>query len=427
MIQATNELILGMELNEQYVQLTYYHQSVHEPVTLGTNADAQQYRMPNGLRLTAQGRWQLFDGTPQIHREEPDQCRICGVYGKADRGEIVEENGHSFEPEEILSIYFECCMAGLKLLTQNTKLQVMVTVKELTEERSSLLTEAWMRLGLARRDIYVQDYLSSFYYYTVNQKKELWQHDAALFTYEDEAIVAYILHIDKTTKPAIAKAECVARQSLDDSVRAQRTEESWNQEKDRLFFELLKKAFERRMVSVAYLLGDYFDKSWVDRSLRYLCQRRHAFQGMNLYSKGACYAAMERAGLTESREILYSGRDMIGRNLSMELRVRGKTVQYPLINAGVNWYEAHQVCELIPDEEREIRVVSASMTQGNPIVHVMRLDGMPQRPNRATRLRLTVYFTSPVKCHIEVEDLGFGGFFRSSGLVWHRELLLDVD
>ena len=239
MIQATNELILGMELNEQYAQLTYYHQSVREPVTLGTNADAQQYRMPNGLRLTAQGKWQLFDGTPQIHGEEPDHCRICGVYGKADRGELIEENGHSFEPEEILSIYFECCMAGLKLLTQNTKLQVMVTVKELTEERSSLLTGAWMRLGLARRDIYVQDYLSSFYYYTVNQKKELWYHDAALFTYEDEAIVGYILHIDKSTKPAIAKAECVARQPLDDSVRAQRTEENWQKEKDRLFFELL--------------------------------------------------------------------------------------------------------------------------------------------------------------------------------------------
>ena len=33
MIQATNELILGIELNERFAQLTYFHQSVKDPVS----------------------------------------------------------------------------------------------------------------------------------------------------------------------------------------------------------------------------------------------------------------------------------------------------------------------------------------------------------------------------------------------------------
>lgn len=422
MVQATNELILGIELNEQYAQITYYHQSVREPMTLGTKADPEQYRLPNSLRLTAAGKWQLFDGEPQAQGEEPDQCRICGVYGKIGRGEPLEENGRTFEPEEILSIYLEQCMTGLKLLTQNTQLQVMVTVKELTEERSRLITEALLRLGVARKQIYVQDYLSSFYYYTVNQKKELWYQDVALLTYEEESIVGYVLHIDRSTRPALAKVDCIAKQAMGEEVRAGRDGQEWQKEKDRLFFELLKKVFERRTISVSYLMGDYFNKSWAERSIQYLCYKRHAFQGMNLFSRGACYAAMERAGLIAGREILFSGRDMIEMNIGMEMRIRGKETFYPMISAGVNWYEAHHVCEFIPDREREIRVISRSMTQGDQTVHMMRLPGLSHRPNRGTRLRLTIYFTSPAKCHVEVEDLGFGGFCRPSGLSWHREI-----
>ncbi len=422
MIQATNELILGIDLNEQYTQLTYYHQSVREPMTLGTQADPEQYRLPTGLRQDASGKWHLSDGEPQPSGEEKDLCRICSVYGKTDREEKIGENGRIFEPEEILSIYLEQCMAGLKLLTQNTQLQVMVTVRELTEQRSSVITGALERLGVDRKRIYVQDYLSSFYYYTVNQKKELWYQDVALLTYEEEAIVGYVLHIDRSTKPALARVDCIARQPMKETVRAGRGDEEWKKEKDRLFFELLKKVFERRTISVSYLVGDFFNKSWAERSIQYLCYKRHAFHGMNLFSRGACYAAMERAGLIGGRDILFGGRDMIEMNIGMELRIRGKETFYPMVNAGINWYEAHHVCEFIPDAERVIRVISRPMSQGDCITHMMRLPGLPARPNRGTRLRMTVYFSSPSRCHIEVEDLGFGGFYKSSGMVWKREI-----
>ena len=39
MIQASNELILGIELNEEYAQLTYFHPSVKEPLTLSFEPD----------------------------------------------------------------------------------------------------------------------------------------------------------------------------------------------------------------------------------------------------------------------------------------------------------------------------------------------------------------------------------------------------
>ncbi|MCD7766877.1 MAG: DUF5716 family protein, partial [Lachnospiraceae bacterium] len=327
------------------------------------------------------------------------------------------------EDEDALTDYLRLCIADLKLLTDHTILHVMVTVRQLDEALNQVIVGALQRLGVDRKRIYVQDYQSSFYYHTVNQKKELWMQDVALFTCESGDVNGYVLQIDRSKKPAIAAVELIARQPMTEEVRAGRSEEDWNKEKDRLFFELLKKVFERRTVSVSYLMGDFFNKSWATRSVQFLCTGRRAYQGMNLYSRGACYAAMERAGILASQDIIYVGLDMVERNIGMEMRVRGKETYYPLVNAGVNWYEVHHVCEFIPLKEREIRLISRPMDpMADPTVHTMRLPGLPKRPDRATRLHMTVYFTSPTHCRVEVEDLGFGGLYKSSGMSWSRDI-----
>jgi hypothetical protein len=420
MIQATNELILGIELNEEYSQLTYFHSSVREPLTFGAGQETDKFLMPMALRQDCHGIWHFREDASED--QKTDRACIDDLYRKLSKGEPVKSRGTTFQPSELLAAYFGLWLEKLKLLAQNAQIHVMVTVRELTEEWSRLLVEALEHNGIARRRIYLQDYLSSFYYYTINQKKELWYQDVALLEYENEAIVGYVLHIDRTTKPAIARVDRVARQPMNDSVRAGRSEQEWKKEKDRLFFELLKKVFERRTISVSYLMGDYFSKSWAERSIQYLCYKRHAFQGRNLYSKGACFAAMERAGLIAGRDMIFGGRDMIERNIGMEMRIRGKESFYPMVSAGINWYEAYHVCEFILNDEREIRLISHPMAQGDPIVHTMRLPGLPSRPNRSTRIRLTVYFTAPGICHIEAEDLGFGGLFKASGLTWSRTI-----
>lgn len=420
MILATNELVLGMELNRQYAQITYYHQSVREPVTLGASENQEQALLPMGLCPDGSGSWQLWDGDAS---SSGGGDGVSNLYDRIAEGKSISCGGRSYEPAELLAIYFQLCLSKLKLLTQGTKLYMMVTVRDLNDQWSSVIVEALEKNGLDRKQIYLQDYLSSFYYYAVNQKKELWNQDVALLTYEEESIVGYVLHIDRSTRPAIARVDRVAQQPMDEKARAGRGEQEWKKEKDRLFFELLKKVFERRTVSASYLMGDYFNKSWAERSIQFLCYKRHAFQGRNLYSRGACCAAMERVGLIADHGIIFGGSDMIERNLGMEMCVRGKETYYPLVSAGINWYEAHHVCEFILNGEREIRVISQPMTPGESVVHTMRLPGMPRRPDRAARVRMTVYFSSAARCHLEVEDLGFGGLYRSSGQVWKREIL----
>lgn len=424
MIQATNELILGIDLQEEYTQVTYFHKSLKEPLTLDLTPGENQSLLPNALRLDAAGEWHFWNGEPETEQEadQKDRLRIEGVYQKMQEGRPIQTPEGEMQPQELLAAYFGLCFRLPGIQTQNAQLHVMVTVKELSEQLNELLVQSLALAGADPRNSYLQDHLSSFFYYTVNQKKELWYRDVALLEYEKESMVGYVLHIDSSTRPAIARVEKAAVQPVNDEVRAGRDEEEWNREKDRLFFELLKKVFERRNVSVSYLMGDFYSKSWAQRSIQFLCYKRHAFQGKNLYSKGACYAAMERAGLLGSKGVLFGGRDMVQINLGMEMRIRGKENYYPLINAGVNWYEARHVCELIPRGEKQIRILSTPMTQGETVEHLLRLTGLPERPDRATRLRLSVSFLAPGRCKVEAEDLGFGGFYKSSGLKWSREI-----
>ncbi len=372
MAQDEKELILGIDLNTDYIQVSYWH-------------------------------------TDQT--EEPQSLD-------------AKENTALLAPEEFLRSYLDEYLPEMNPRGRYDRIRMMVTVRNLTEELNDKLIEVLVSFGPDRKDCYTQDYLSSFYYYAVNQKRELWAQDVALFAYEDPFIVGYILHIDRTKKPAVAQVEEIARQLMDEDTRAGRSDEDWAREKDRLFFELMKKVFAGRNVSVSYLIGDYFNKSWAQRSIQFLCTQRKAYQGMNLCSKGACYAALERAGRIQIRDMIFGGRDVVNRNISMEMKIRGKESLYPVVTAGVNWFEVHTTFEFIPHGESQIRLISSSADSAETTRHVMRLPGLPKRPDRATRLRMTVYFTSPACCRVEVEDLGFGGLYKSSGLTWSREIFI---
>lgn len=387
MIEEKRDLILGLQLCESYVQLTYYNNTMKEPATLSADGEKESYLFP----------------------VKPEEWAAATEKEKPNR-----------ELKEL----FARCLDRVKTLGKMEDIRIMVTVPELVSPLDERIPSTLEEMGIERKYIFLQDYKSSFYYYTVNQKRELWSADVALLEYEEDTMNGYVLHVDKSTKPALVTVEKAASQKMDESVRDGRPEEEWNRERDRLFFELLKKVFERRNVTTSYLMGDYFDKSWAVRSFQYLCYHRHAFQGKNLYTKGACYGAMERMGVITLPDLLFLGEDIIHENLGMNMRIRGKEMYYPIITAGVNWYEAHHVCEFIPDNETSITIITKPMTGGQEINHILRLTDFPRRPNRATRLRMTVYFVSAHRCKVEVEDLGFGGFFRPSGKKWKREITL---
>ena len=77
------------------------------------------------------------------------------------------------------------------------------------------------------------------------------------------------------------------------------------------------------------------------------------------------------------------------------MRVMGSPAYYPLIEGGSNWYECSAGCELILDDTKEL-VFTVSLPDEMEKKRVaMTLDGLPERPNRTTRLALMLKYVSP--------------------------------
>lgn len=389
MIKEINEVIVGFDLGRNFSLITFYNHKISDPITISTEEGQEKYLIP----------------TPR------DIFPL--VEGKKELGDVL------------LSNFFKECfeMLGAEVLADH--ISIMVTMEKMEEPWVSAIPSSLAMLDIPRSNVFLQDYRESFFYFTLNQKKELWNYKVALFEYEDSKITAFELDIDYKTRPALVRVTKMAQLVLDKKVRRGKKDSDWDLERDRLFLGLIQKIFANKIFSSTYLIGDNFDKTWAVRSLQYLCNnRRHVFQGRNLYTKGACYGAMQRKGLADIGDYLYVGEDMVEVNVGMQMQIRGKESYYLCLNAGMDWYEAYHTYELILDDTDELILYFKPIDTSPARTHSIFLEGLPARPNKTTRLEVNISFLSVHKCRVFIRDLGFGGLFPAYGKSW--EEIIDV-
>jgi hypothetical protein len=184
-------------------------------------------------------------------------------------------------------------------------------------------------------------------------------------------------------------------------------------DRDEAFLHVLEEYFRGRIVSAIYLIGDGFAGDWMKRSVSFMCQGRRAFIGKNLYSKGACYAALIKAG-EQPWPYVYLGENVMKVNVSLKVQNRGRMDFYTLIGAGENWYESEGECEVILDGSPEIQFWLQPPHSKEARIEKLALADLPKRPDRTTRLLIQAKPLSDKRVRIRIRDEGFGEYFKSS-------------
>lgn len=383
----TEKTIVGLDLDQNYTQISFYNERSLEPETVNVSENPGDY---------------LIETPPGL---------FPMVENKEEQGVMA------------LKEFLSACIALLKPAVHPKDVCIMVTMRTIAPPWPDAIRASCHAAGVEPDYVFLQTHRESFCCYTLNQKKDLWLHRVALFEYEDDCISSYIMNINYGTRPALVSAEKGKELKL--SRLGMRDDRQWNEQRDQLFLKMIRETFQNETISSVYLIGENFDKTWAVESLQYLCYRRHVFQGRNLYTKGACYSAMYRMGIGKKLSgYLYYSEDMIETNLSMQMQIRGKQDDYMLISAGVNWFEAYHSCELIADGTKEIVIYGKPMVGGDVESYSIVLKGLPERKDRTVRLLLEAKFTAKNRCRITVRDLGFGDFYPPSGQVW--ESVLEV-
>ena len=229
-------------------------------------------------------------------------------------------------------------------------------------------------MQLTEGSVHFMDHKESFFYYGSNQPPEFSSHDMGLFEYRSRQMKFWCLEKGKATKPQLL------------SIR----EEDYSfdpEQEDEVFVRIIPQAFGKQIITTVYLVGERFETGWMKQSLQLLCQGRRVFLGKNLFSKGACFAAMRKM---DSRPpgFVYIGENEMKCNVSLKVYERGNISFYTLVTAGVPWFEVHSTCEVVIDGTPSIDFWIQQPNSREARIETVALHTLPERENRTTRMRI---------------------------------------
>lgn len=408
----THGSIIGYDINAKMCQISYYNEKTQEPETVDTGIEKENNQIPLVMNYYKE----TWTYGRQARRMSTVRDSICveGIWECALGNRKIEVDGQEYESVQLLADFVKYTLNGFEEIESIT-----FTVPEKNEDIRVLLKGIGQKLGVAKENIYVQDYKESFCHYMFNQPKELWQYEAALFYCDEDVIRAYMLRELKNssqksresfvTVDKVADARMEELEAVYPVLHVEKAKAA-----DEHFKRFIQSVFNKKMISSVFLTGDGFENNWYPNSLRVLCNGRRAFMGNNLYSKGACYTAQRRKE-EQSDAPVYLDETKLTEQISVRMRVNGEEGWYPLVSWGNHWYESDRQFEVLLGDTEDIEIHVDSLVTGRHLVEPVSLKGMPDRKNYALRLKINTFFSDEKTCHIIFEDMGFGEFFAPSG------------
>ncbi|MEE1085865.1 MAG: DUF5716 family protein [Schaedlerella sp.] len=411
--------IIGYEINEKTCQISCYNEQESEPETMEVDADNFQIPLIIGkLRDT----WAYGKEAKRLVTVK-EGFTVTKLLERSLAGEKIEFGDEIYDAVWLLSKFVEMSLQSFPRIKT-----IVFTVPEVTEELAQLLRGIAFRLNIEKQHIFIQDYKESFCNYLFYQPKELWQYESALFSCDRNEIKAYML---RRLKPGMGGGKNTFV-TVDEVASAHMKElaavypvliENKAKEADAMFCRFIESVFNKRIVSSVFLTGEGFENSWYPRALRVICNGRRAFIGNNLYSKGACYTAYRKL-YPHIEDPVYLSETKLTDQISVNLRVNGQEMWYPIVSWGSQWYESNNKWEVLLENLDDIEFRVESLVQGTIYTELIPLDKFPKRAEYSMRLQIETLFLDEKTCKIKVKDMGFGEFFLPTD--FQEELVIHL-
>lgn len=411
--------LIGYEINEKTCQISYYNDQQLEPETL--EADADNYQIPliiGKLRDT----WAYGKEAKRLVTIK-EGFTVTRLLERALAGEKIEFGEESYDAVWLLSKFVQMSLQAFPQIDG-----IVFSVPELTEELAQLLRGIAARMNIDKQHIFIQDYKESFCNYLFYQPKELWQYEAALFSCDRNEIKAYML---RRLKPGLGGGRTTFV-TVDEVASAHMKElaavypvlnEDKAREADSRFCKFIESVFDKRIVSSVFLTGEGFENNWYPHALRMLCNGRRAFIGNNLYSKGACFTAYRRMFM-HIEDPVYLSESKLTDQITVNMRVNGQEMWYPIVSWGAQWYESNNQWEVLMENVEDIELHIESLVQGTLRTEVIPMERFPKRAEYAMRLTIETLFLDEKTCKITVRDMGFGEFYLPTD--FHEEKIIHL-
>ena len=426
--------ILGIDLEETFCQLSYLNtrrfSAGMDPHTFSYIAGREEFNIPSAaFRDEESGKWAFGKEALDLAAErgkEPLTCLLTlAARQEADAQENAEPGqkgggeGKEHFYGDLLTAYLKYCLTLLSVeVTVEETEAVTFTTAVMDRPNAVVLRRAVQELYPGLEKVAFEEHLKSFYHYVLMQDEEQRRQSVLLVDgWSGSEPVLSCLSFNKKTRPIVCFPE-QRKLAIPQDAEAG--------EKDRILYDAVKELMKEKEFSAAYLTGELLAGGWMKDSLNLICRGRRAFQGDNLYSKGAAYSTLIACGMAaKADKFFYLSTDALRCNIGMACLKKGRMVYQALLDAGSVWYDAASQIDILLEDGDEITLMQTPVDRGNPREITVKLENMPRRPRAATRLRVKLSMKAVDLLWIEVEDMGFGEIFPSSGMRWEQEIAIN--
>ena len=200
------DLLLGIDICDDYSQISYFNPQTLEAETLGITEEEASCMVPTVI-CKEKGTDSWFIGA--------DAYR-CALYGK---GTMVDKlvklagkkgtatiEGVRYTADELLAIFVKQVLAipGERLGIKNIS-AVVFTFQKKDSGLMDTVIRATDELGIPRERVHMANHAESYLFYVISQKKELWINQSCLFDLSENGLHYYELNVIRGRKPQIVE------------------------------------------------------------------------------------------------------------------------------------------------------------------------------------------------------------------------------
>ena len=417
---------MGIDIAADYSQISYIAMSMSEPKSISTIPGETKYLIPTLMyKIKNSDDWYIGDKAKLKSYEDDDESyTIRNLLDRVYTGEKLEIDGMVYTGSRLFAIYIGKLLEEAKNLENVEKsAYITITVEKTDKVIIDAIFEALQLYGYGTEQIRVLNHTESFVNYVINQKKDLWTNDVALFDFNSEHFLYRRMMVSKNSNPpAISILKSDYSNYIDMSYLET---EAGKKNADEKMLKIMDNEFYKQIISTVYLTGVGFYSEFADNSLVELCSKRRVFKGYNLFVKGACYDAYERYDTKKSSGFIIQCEGRTKVNIGLVVKDGDEDMVVAMSNAGVSWYEAGARAECILGKSKSIQLVVATPDGKTSKNIKIDLSEFPDRPYKTTRVEISMSYRDNNIFDVLVKDLGFGDFFKSTNLLVRDTYYLD--
>ncbi|MBB5264591.1 tetratricopeptide (TPR) repeat protein [Catenibacillus scindens] len=419
MSETVTKLWTGYDLGNTYSQISCYNERKNDVDSICLPGKKNAYEIPTRLCFNKKdGTWVFGeDAVPDKGREWIFVKDFLVDYEAVPQ---IMAGDQVFEKKELLYEFIRLSLELIRRYYPHGQVQWLTfTSRSFSKTLIDDLMEFGTRLGVSPGCLKIQTHVASYENYALCQPKELWSHDVGLFEYDENGLIYCHLSISRKHSPVVVVPSLL---DLSAYLGGSDYKTLAPPELDRRFLDVIKEVLGKRNVSTIYLVGEGFDGDWLNLSIKTMCSNRKGFIGQNLFSKGACYTSMLEATQKKNQQFIALCDEMIPVSIYISVNRGRERFTVDLVKAGSDWYNLQENVEFIMDGTDTVPLHVRDFVSNKEKVIPLKLENMPDRPNRTTRIRMHLEFEDANICQVIMEDQGFGALYPATDKTWKMRL-----